>query len=430
MTSKEQSKKIPSTTTSQDLNSPTSQVLNSPTSQVPTASISKFQESSYIISTPPNAEMSQTNANENANAPVEALAISSSQAEKKKRNPKQPKEKRTFEDPPVSKKEPKHTNLPALVSQNTDDAPDPIQALMDAQVAKEIVVDEETEDLISQDERKPSGDDDLLFSRGGDEVSISTFVEVGSPREVEEQPDLIQQLQDEGQMGSTPPTITIVEEKTPEELELEAFDAEMRERRRQLQMRAEASKLKDKVDEIRDRKLKEIREKTREEQRLWNLRYQELCKIEKGILDMTDDELLQQEVSLKMTKQRERPSTPRRSTTPRKERPTTEPTTEPTYQPKKTAVPKDRTPKGMGIQVGDTITMTIQGETRTIRCMSNEGNGIFKAPNGTIYDKGKSPINQAFQEFVVDKGGKAQSKTPYTGYLSLFRNGTLVKKLV
>jgi hypothetical protein len=332
--------------------------------------------------------MSQTNANEIAIAPVEALAISSSQAEKKKRVPKQPKEKRTLEDPPVSKKEPKHTNLPALVSQNTDDAPDPIQALMDAEVAKEIVVDED--------------------------------VEV-----VEEPVNLIQQLIDEGEMGSTPPLVVIVEEKTPEELELEAFDAEMRERRRRLQMKAEASKLKDKVDEIRGRRLKEIRAEREEERQRWLLRDQEFYNMEADMECMPDDDVIQLEVSLKMTKQRERPSTPRRSTTPRKERPTTEPTT----QQKKPAVKKDRTPKGMGIQVGDTIVMTLEGETRTLLCMSDDGVGTFKAPNGTIYNKG-SPINKAFQELVVDKGLKAQSRTPFTGYLSLFRNGAIVKKLV
>jgi hypothetical protein len=95
---------------------------------------------------------------------------------------------------------------------------------------------------------------------------------------------------------------------------------------------------------------------------------------------------------------------------------------------RKQAVKKDRTPSGMGIETGDEIVMTLEGRTRRLLCLSSSGIGSFQYQT-IIYNKG-SPINKAFQELVVECGLSKQSRTPYTGYLSLFRNGTLVKKLV
>jgi hypothetical protein len=91
------------------------------------------------------------------------------------------------------------------------------------------------------------------------------------------------------------------------------------------------------------------------------------------------------------------------------------------------AVKKDRTPNGMGIEVGDELVMTLEGRTRSLRCLSTEKRGTFQYGT-TVYNKG-SPINKAFQELVVECGLRAQSRTPWTGYLSLFRDGVFVKKL-
>jgi len=92
------------------------------------------------------------------------------------------------------------------------------------------------------------------------------------------------------------------------------------------------------------------------------------------------------------------------------------------------AVKKDRTPNGMGIEVGDVIVMKLEGRTRCLRCLSIEDRGCFQYET-TVYNKG-SPINKAFQELVVECGLRAQSRTPWTGYLSLFRDGVFVKKLL
>jgi len=87
----------------------------------------------------------------------------------------------------------------------------------------------------------------------------------------------------------------------------------------------------------------------------------------------------------------------------------------------------DRTPQGMGIEVGDEVVMTLSGQTRRLTCLSVEGRGSFQYLT-TIYQTG-SPINKAFQELVVECGFRAQSRSPWTGYTSLYRDNIFVKKL-
>jgi hypothetical protein len=93
-----------------------------------------------------------------------------------------------------------------------------------------------------------------------------------------------------------------------------------------------------------------------------------------------------------------------------------------------------RAPINMGIQVGDILEMNLKKKTWTVKCLSDEGVGVFEVLSspgredivGVRYNKG-SPVNKIFQDFVVSLELRKQSFSPWNCTRHL-RDGVVVAR--
>ena len=93
-----------------------------------------------------------------------------------------------------------------------------------------------------------------------------------------------------------------------------------------------------------------------------------------------------------------------------------------------------RTPVNMGIQVGDVLEMNLKKKTWTVKCVSEQGVGVFEVLSspgredivGVRYNKG-SPINKIFQDLVVSLELRKQSFSPWNCTRHL-RDGVVVTR--
>jgi len=406
---------------------------------------------------------------------------------------------------------------------------EPSKLLPFAQV--DVVVSQSIEDEIADDERKPSGDDELVdtgcledasgqidFGVGA-ELEAETFDEEveGSAQEPYEEPNeelcvicqeplgemktmngdncnhkfhcgecwsgLIARRNNcplcngiliaEGwrrEVSNSPywdlPQAEVQPVQTAEEIELAAFEEEERalaeqirlaeiareERRRQLQERAEASRLINEVAAIRQRKILALNLRKQQEAERRRLQDIAFAQEEQDIMAMTDEALVQEEINSRAVIALRDAPVPTRARTPARTRAPSAPRSRQVRQVVPTVAntpvapitsptqargrggngdrSRPRTTVNMDIRIGDILVMTLNGISWRVVCRDATGFGSFEvleAPGrpdivGQSFSNG-SPINAIFQDFVVSVGLRRQSRAPWGTYTKKWRNG-------